>query len=93
MRPWPPPILRALALRISTNALAAREGSELELRAFALLGQVIVAQGALSRRIFGRARLPAMPLKVGPDQAGADTREQAELARRGARSATPGWPS
>jgi len=81
-------ILRAPLLRISTNALAAPEGSERELRAFVLLSQAIVTRRAPRRRIFGRARVPATPVTVGPDQAGADT--QGRAARMGCTSYTDG---
>jgi len=82
MRPRPPPIMRALALRISTNALAAPEGSERELRAFALLAQAIVTRAGLSRRVFGRARVPATPVMVGPDQAGGNRWDRGPASRR-----------
>jgi hypothetical protein len=44
-----------------------------ELRAFVLLSQALVTRRAPRRRIFGGARVPATPLKVGPDQAGGDS--------------------
>src|SRR6187401_3528176 len=44
-----------------------------ELRAFVFIGPAIVTRAAPLRRIFGRARVPATPVTVGPDQTGGDT--------------------
>ena len=46
-----------------------------ELRAFVFIGPAIVTRAAPLRRIFGRARVPATPVTVGPDQTGGDTRD------------------
>ena len=83
-------ILRAPLLRISTNALAAPEGSERELRAFVLLSPAIVTRRAPRRRVFGRARVPATQVTVGPDQAGGNT--PACVSPRPPQAAGPRFP-
>jgi hypothetical protein len=62
-----------------------------ELRAFVFIGPAIVTRAAPLRRIFGRARVPATPVTVGPDQAGADT-SRAHAREERARNRQPAVP-